>query len=117
MKKNISRPTSIIISLLSFMFMGATYADETTFCTTGCASDLKECQKQAQMAASSEINPWISTMPERKGLGPNEFQILQNEEKQKRRAERNQSCITANSNCLNLCSPNPTSPKISVIFK
>jgi hypothetical protein len=116
-----------IAGLLSVMLIGAAYADETlSTCATSCAADLKGCRKQADVTSDREAHPVIwdssATRTSHNGLANplitnNELPNSQNDEFQKRRMGRNQECETANNNCLSQCSPEPTPPKISVIFK
>jgi len=116
----------VITGQLSTNIIGMVYADDTTSCMTTCTANLKECRKQADKATNSEAHPLITdssiARAYRNGQGVplishNELPYAQNEEIEKRRAERYQLCTTENNNCLHLCSPEPTSPKNSVIFK
>ena len=116
----------IITGLLLTLITGIIYADEMNSCASSCTSDLKECRKQAYIATSTEAHPIISGSSEsrayRNGQGApmianNVLPNSQNSEIEKRQVERYQLCATENSSCLHQCSPKPTPPKISVIFK
>jgi hypothetical protein len=120
-----SRIISISTGLVLAMLIGTGYADETSSCTTICTSDLKECRKQAGIATSYEVYPALSGNSANmayssNGLGvpsimTNGLPDSRNADIENRKAERYRLCATENNSCLHQCSPEPTSPKISVI--
>ena len=128
MNKLIRYPGLIFVMVCPLLTIpiGTVNADETNSCTITCTDDLKECRKQADKATDLEAHPIITdssvSRAYRNGQGGpllsnNDLPQAQNEEIDKRRAERYQLCTNENNNCQHLCLPEPTSPKNSVILK
>jgi hypothetical protein len=124
--KECSRLIFIITGLLLTFIIGSVCADETNSCTTACTDNLKECRKQADKTTNLEAHPIITDSSVirayRNGQGGplisnNDLPNSQNDEIEKRRAERYEVCAKENNNCVQLCSPEHAPFKNSVIFK
>lgn len=121
-----SRHSFVIAVLLSSMLAGTVYAAETNPCLATCAADLKECRKQVDMAMNLEAHPILVDSSTKSRYANEQANTLlsskvlptsQNEEIQRRRMERNQSCETENNTCVGQCSSAPKQKRNSVIFK
>jgi hypothetical protein len=116
----------IFLGLFLTLIMGANRADEIDSCTQNCSDDRKECDRQANIASNRESHPILSDSSASRDASTQLRSLRfagdatadsQNDELQRRRAERYQACEYQNTQCLNSCSPKPAFPKMSVILK
>jgi hypothetical protein len=127
MKKHKGSSSLMLIFWGVFLSMntGEIYADETNLCTISCASDLKQCRRNADLAANYGAHPIINdarnveniTLMNGRGVQFNS----PNAEIEKRKNEIYQRCETEYNNCLRQCmteqGTESRAPKNSVIFK
>ncbi len=103
-----SMPRSLILLLLSLVPALAAHADEGGLCTSVCATERSQCQKDARAVDHVERDGWGYRQDVRMGSDASaEMERLEarRAEAGKRRSERDANCEAAYGRCSAECRP------------